>query len=748
MPTLCHRQKKVKRCNLVWIGFLCDCQAHSATVCRLKKGLDGKRKHFYDCLKILKMGRDMKIKGRFIFSHIILSLASVLLLAIPVVVSNVKGRGRDIRNIMELHVKEVESKVESYMNHPYDTLVSISAFIKVLENETEEKIEKYLKDIAESNSNYSMLYYSSAIPWNKGGFLYSDCHWVPPEGWDQTVRPWFVAAKDTRDAVFSSSYVDDMTGDLIVTVSKAVIKDNKFHGVVAVDMKLNYVRTLLESIKISDSGNTFLIDSTGKYMTNSDSSKIAAVDFFEDMGLERFRNSAKGDNLFVRIESTGSYFAAKKLSGVTGWTIVTSGPSSEIYSDIAKSLGQTAVITLLVLLFAVVGAIFVARDIVRPLNKIGAALVDISSGHADLTRRLDYNAKNEIGIISSGFNTFVAKLQAIVANLKHAKEQLSKSGINLMACTDEATGSIDQILVDIGNVQAQLSNQTNSVNETSGAVNEIASNIQSLEKMVQGQSAGVSQASSAVEQMIGNISSVTQSVEKMASAFNELQNDAENGIKMQDNVNAKISQIEAQSQMLQEANSAITSIAEQTNLLAMNAAIEAAHAGEAGKGFSVVADEIRKLSETSANQSKTIGVQLVNIRKSIDDMVSSTKDSSSAFNSVSHKIYETDQIVRQIKQSMDEQQEGSKQIMETLYMMNSSTAEVKQASNEMSNGNKQILSEINLLQTATGAINSSVDGMNRGAAQVRSTGGSLKEVSTGMQAAISEIEKEIDQFTV
>ncbi len=690
----------------------------------------------------------MKIREKLISSHITLTLASVLILAIPTTISSVTSMGKNVKTIATLHVGEVESKIESYLNQPVDSISAAMSFLSVLDYDSEEKIEGYFRGVSKENSNYSMVYYSGVTPWKDGGFLYSDAHWVPPAGWDQTGRPWFIASKNSMDAVFSDAYTDDMTGDLIVTISKALHKNGKFHGVVAVDMKLNYIRDMLSEVRLTKSGKTFLIGPSGLYVTNDDIAKIATTDFFTDTGLEKFREASKGDELYMKIEPSGVYFASKKLDGVTGWTMVTYGPSGELYSDIAKNMAQTGLIALLVVLFAIVGAIIIARGITRPLNKIGSALLDISSGHADLTRRLDYNAKNEIGDIASGFNGFISKLHNIVAHLKTAKNQLSSSGDNLMACTEDASTAIQQILGDIRDVQGQLKNQTNSVTETAGAVNEIASNIQSMEKMVLGQSSGVSEASSAVEQMIGNITSVTKSVEKMAIAFNDLQSNAESGIKIQENVNTKISQIEAQSQMLQEANAAITSIAEQTNLLAMNAAIEAAHAGEAGKGFSVVADEIRKLSETSANQSKTIGVQLANIRQSIDDMVSSTKDSSNAFTSVSYKISETDQIVRQIKQSMEEQQEGSKQIMDTLYMMNNSSAEVKQASNEMANGNRQILAEVNNLQGATGMINSSVDEMNRGAEKIRNTGDALKEVSSGMQSAISDIGKEIDQFTV
>ena len=380
--------------------------------------------------------------------------------------------------------------------------------------------------------------------------------------------------------------------------------------------------------------------------------------------------------------------------------------------------GIIAVIIILVLTIQII-------NMINQLTVLSDAVYDLSSGNADLTKRINLRRKSTFkvfGILVSNENMFIEKLQGIIGKLKGSESDLNSVGADLTESMQNTSGAITNIISNIDAVHQQMNHQAENVEKTSNAVNEISANIDNLERVIQQQTDGVSHASSAVEQMVGNIHSVNSSVDKMAGSFAQLENQAQVGQSKQSSVNEMILQIEEKSKMLQEANAAISSIAEQTNLLAMNAAIEAAHAGEAGKGFAVVADEIRKLSETSTVQSKTIGEQLSSIQDSILEVVKGSQESSQAFTMVSNEIKNTNQLVNEIKSAMSEQDEGSKQVIETLRVMNASTSEVSSSAEKMIEGNKQIFNNIASLKESSNTMKASIDEMSAGAKKISESG--------------------------
>ena len=556
-----------------------------------------------------------------------------------------------------------------------------------------------------------------------------------------------------KDYFIDDPVTSKATGQTIVHVCKAAKVDGRtvgfFCGVIAVEN----ISAILEDINLNGLGAGLLRAGSGQKITLVGEEYV--IDMYNECPESEEISEQITSDTFLGISDTkwvkgddGEVLCVYTPVPKTKWSLAIMLDGKKI-TALASNTARIMIIfaALLVIIILVVAAITIYKSL-KPLKVVEDAILEIATGNADLTKRINLTLNNEVGRVVTGFNMFSEKLHEIISAMKASKDELVFAGETLQSSISETSSAITQISANIDSIGTSINGQTNSVSQTAGAVNEIASNIESLNKMIESQSSSVVQASAAVEQMIGNINSVNNSVQRMAMEFQNLAQRAVVGVQKQDDVNNKIMVIESESKALQDANTVISDIAEQTNLLAMNAAIEAAHAGEAGKGFSVVADEIRKLSETSSAQSKTIGNQLNKITSGIEEIVSASQDAKSALQEISGGIRNTDNLVQEISNSMAEQEEGSKQISEALHNMNDSSSEVKTASVEMAEGNKAILAEIKNLQDATYSMKQGMDEMSEGAKHINQTSANLAEISEKMDTSIKMMGDQVDQFHV
>ena len=684
-----------------------------------------------------------------------LSLFAIIILGLVAIIQGIVNSSFTKKDVTELYTEYGVTETNAmrvYLDTWVEGNINTARAIVNSESFKEKSVPELAKELIENKEEFNRAFSYAAVTDTKGNMWTSNG--------DTTNVSDRQAYKDVIFGGRDFAVGNPTTGTTGNTVFPITIPlkdlDGNIKGSFVAVIGIEKVQEVISNITVGENGYAFILDSDGVVvaagLTSYVGKNLITMPESAENGLrELAQTMIKNETGHRAVIDPGTnekaicFYAPFQVTDWAGGVMI---PKKQFDAIVMQLRHVSEIAFVCSIVFFTLAMSIGISYMIKPLKKVMAAINDIASGEADLTKTIDVKANDEIGEIVTAFNKFTGNMRVMMADLKHEKENLEFADENLSATTEDTSAAITEILANIESVHKQIKTQSDSVTGTAGAVNEIASNIDSLEKMIETQSSGVTQASAAVEQMIGNISTVNHSMDKMADSFNQLSTSAKSGYNLQSNVNDQIERIKNQSETLLDANAAIANIAEQTNLLAMNAAIEAAHAGEAGKGFSVVADEIRKLSETSSQQSKTIGDQLKSISELIDSVVSASTESRQAFQNVTTRIEETDQIVRQIKAAMEEQNEGSIQINQALHSMNDSTIEVRNASREMSEGNKAILDEVRNLQDATSVMSGSMEEMGIGATKINESGAALTDICKKTHESIDAMNSYIDKFKV
>lgn len=348
--------------------------------------------------------------------------------------------------------------------------------------------------------------------------------------------------------------------------------------------------------------------------------------------------------------------------------------SAEVYGSVKLGLSAFAAAAIVVLL--ILAVVFI-RSITGPLAGLETTMTYIA-GSGDLTRRAAIVNRDEIGRMSTAFNTMMERLENLIreinaasAQVAEASEQLAHTSHSLAEVSDHQSNAVNGSAAAVEELTVAIS----SVSETARDVNLHAE--ESVERTAQG--------SQKVSHLVGEIHHIQENIGEISRTVAEF-----------------VRSTQAITGMTRE----VRDIADQTNLLALNAAIEAARAGEAGRGFAVVADEVRKLAEKSGKSA----VEIDQVTRSI---MSQSAAVQSAIEAGEQSILASNELAGEVECVLQSSADGVERSRQGIMEINDSVAEQKIASTEIAQSMERISNMVEENNASTQSIRQSTSDLHR-----------------------------------
>lgn len=187
------------------------------------------------------------------------------------------------------------------------------------------------------------------------GVLIDGAEWLPPEGYDPRVRPWYKRALEAGRTAFTTPYIDLVTMELVIALVTPLYADGIFTGVMGADTVLDTLVENLMSVKVGETGYAFIVASDGTILVHPNQ------DFVMKMKLQEAEPNLLGElhrlnlSLFGAIgyqdqeNGQDNILAYKKVAN-TDWFVCTTLPKFEAYELTRKSTVLFAVEKVLIVL--------------------------------------------------------------------------------------------------------------------------------------------------------------------------------------------------------------------------------------------------------------------------------------------------------------------------------------------------------------------------------------------------------------
>jgi methyl-accepting chemotaxis protein len=430
------------------------------------------------------------------------------------------------------------------------------------------------------------------------------------------------------------------------------------------------------------------------------------------------------------------------------WTLI-----AEIESDEALAPVRAMRLIFVLIIAGLVAVllpilILISLSITRPLNTTTGYLADIAGGKGDLTVRIPWKVRDELGVLADSFNTFVAKLEQIVKDIKTAVADAESISENLSANSEESSAAIYEITNNVRSILDQIRNLDGHIQESSANVQAVTAQLKRLSGEISRQDRTIADSSAATEEMVDSIQSVNGLVLAKKERTKSLLQSTRSGGEQLEATSALIGEVKAAAEKIVEAIAVIEGIASQTNMLAMNASIEAAHAGDAGRGFSVVADEIRKLSESTRENSSVISENIAGAVAKIDQTIEAESALSASFETISREVDDFTGAFDRIAATMGELSGNSRQILD-------STAQLSGISREVSGGNADMerllggfARTVELIRDISSNVTGGLGELSSGINEIRSASEELSKLGQKNHESTKLIGARIQEFKV
>jgi diguanylate cyclase (GGDEF)-like protein/putative nucleotidyltransferase with HDIG domain len=272
--------------------------------------------------------------------------------------------------------------------------------------------------------------------------------------YDPRTREWYIAAKNSGEAVFSPIYKHFIMDDLAITSAWPIYDElGELQGVMGTHVLLSNIDSVLNQTVQKYNGYALIIEEDTKYLVansfnmknyveNEDGTvQRISLDHAENKNIVKaFEQYKYSNNKFEFYENgNDSLYLNIRDYHKNGldWVVITAIPKSMLAEGISDNFKLTLILVIIAMLVSMAIYFYTTRRLFKPIDVLEDVTIRLASG--DLSGRVDVVRDDEIGRIAKSFNNMADTIHNLVHNLEQTvKERTSE--LEKLSSHDSLTG--------------------------------------------------------------------------------------------------------------------------------------------------------------------------------------------------------------------------------------------------------------------------------------------------------------------
>ncbi|OPL07598.1 MAG: hypothetical protein AVO33_04695 [delta proteobacterium ML8_F1] len=365
----------------------------------------------------------IRISRKILVAFFVIGFISIVPISMIGLNSIVRSSREIALNFGERSAYYNASIIRTWLDEKSKLLLNIKDELIDIEDEVE--IRGELNRYAEINDDFISLY----IGFDDNQMV--DAYgWTPPESYEITDRPWYVKAKDSEKTATTSVYMDLNKNEQVIALASGITINGR-KGVIASNVYVDYLESIIEDIEFGESGFVLLLDENGQIVAGPGSE--SRIRIFN--GIISQIDSKRDDfSLEVTYDDVKYIASAHTIEGYE-WSIFLIAPLDDFIESAHAMSTKYLYVVFIVILLIIAVDFFLSRAMSKPIEQIMQNMRQLARGEFEKT--VEIKSSDELGILSDELDKMRINLKKIFDTIRYESRILSMNSQSLEEHLDE-----------------------------------------------------------------------------------------------------------------------------------------------------------------------------------------------------------------------------------------------------------------------------------------------------------------------